>query len=224
MKKRLVLSIICEKYCLRIPIKNCHRRHILPNKCGLHTWFIAADMQFHWISLIVMIALHQRFNKCLIWASILVSYIFILYDSMFWAYGQTYGQTFTPAMSALLYPLKKVLWALNLTAIIWMCITGNATFINRFLSYKAFIPLSRLTYSVYLTHAWIVWIYWGSKRDLIDMKNFTILSLTSSVILISFCMSIVFSMLFEAPFFALQGQSLNASNNNNDSHEMDVNY
>ena len=171
---------------------------------------------------------------------------------MLWAYGHTYGQSFTPFTAAILYPLKKVLWALNLTAIIWMCITGNATFINKFLSFRAFIPLSRLTYSVYLTHAWIVWIYWGSKRDLIDMKNFTILSLTSSVILISFCMSIVFSMLFEAPFFALQSylkeyssdqikntllnktnnnsakfeafyrKPLNTSNNN-DSHEMTAN-
>jgi peptidoglycan/LPS O-acetylase OafA/YrhL len=85
-----------------------------------------------------------------------------------------------------------------------MCITGNGGLINKLLSWKAFIPLSRLTYSVYLTHAWLVWMYWASKRDLVDMNNFSIFSLTSGLLLMSYGLGAVFSLLFESPFFELQ--------------------
>jgi len=119
---------------------------------------------------------------------------------MFWAYGQPYNTW----LSAFLYPLKRFIWAINLAILIWLCISGNGGFINKFLSWKAFVPLSRLTYSIYLTHAWIVWIYWGSKRDLIDMKNFTILSLVSGVLFMSFFLGALFSLLFESPFLKLQ--------------------
>jgi peptidoglycan/LPS O-acetylase OafA/YrhL len=85
-----------------------------------------------------------------------------------------------------------------------MCITGNGGLVNKLLSWKAFIPLSRLTYSVYLTHAWLVEIYWASKRDLMDMNNFSILSLTSGLLLTSYGLGAVFSLLFESPFFELQ--------------------
>jgi peptidoglycan/LPS O-acetylase OafA/YrhL len=85
-----------------------------------------------------------------------------------------------------------------------MCITGNGGLVNKFLSWKAFIPLSRLTYCVYLTHAWIVWIYWGSKKDLVDMNNFNILSLFSGIIFMSYILGAIFSLLFESPFLVLQ--------------------
>jgi peptidoglycan/LPS O-acetylase OafA/YrhL len=87
---------------------------------------------------------------------------------------------------------------------IWMCITGNGGFINDFLSWKAFIPLSRLTYSVYLTHVWIDWYYWGTKRDLIDMNDFTYLFLFCGFLLMSYIIGAIFSLLFESPFFVLQ--------------------
>jgi peptidoglycan/LPS O-acetylase OafA/YrhL len=91
-----------------------------------------------------------------------------------------------------------------MATIIWMCFTGNGGFVNKFLSWKPFIPLSRLTYSVYLTHAWIVWIYWGSKRDLIDMRNLTILFLISGIIFMSYVLGAIFALLFESPFLKLQ--------------------
>ncbi len=85
-----------------------------------------------------------------------------------------------------------------------MCITGNGGLVNKLLSWKGFIPLSRLTYSVYLTHVWLVWMYWASKKDLVDMNNFSILSLTSGILLMSYGLGAIFSLLFESPFFELQ--------------------
>jgi peptidoglycan/LPS O-acetylase OafA/YrhL len=107
-------------------------------------------------------------------------------------------------ISALLYPTTRIIWAINTATIIWMCITGNGGFVNKILSWKAFIPLSRLTYSVYLTHAWIVWIYWGSRRDLFNLNNFSVFSLVTSIILLSYSLGAMFCLLFESPFLVLQ--------------------
>ncbi len=147
----------------------------------------------------------------MIWILLLIGYIIAIYDVQFWAYGESYNRW----VSAFLYPFKKIIWAINMATIIWMCFTGNGGFVNKFLSWKAFIPLSRLTYSVYLTHAWIVWIYWGSKRDLIDMKNFTILSLVSGIIFMSYVLGAIFSLLFEFPYFKLQSHFMNDKKTNN---------
>jgi hypothetical protein len=47
-------------------------------------------------------------------------------------------------------------------------------------------------------------MYWASKKDLVDMNNFSILSLTSGILLMSYGLGAIFSLLFESPFFELQ--------------------
>ena len=44
------------------------------------------------------------------------------------------------------------------------------------LSCKAFIPLSRLTYGVYLIHPIILYWYFGSMKAIIDMSIFELVS------------------------------------------------
>jgi peptidoglycan/LPS O-acetylase OafA/YrhL len=135
-----------------------------------------------------------------VWILIIIGYIITIYSTQYWVYGEPYNRW----ISAVLFPSTRIIWALNTAAIIWMCITGNGGLVNKFLSWEVFIPLSRLTYSVYLTHAWIVWYYWGSRRDLVDLSNFTILTLFSANILICYVLGALFSLLFESPTLLLQ--------------------
>jgi peptidoglycan/LPS O-acetylase OafA/YrhL len=124
-----------------------------------------------------------------------------MYDTYYWIFGESYNRW----ISAFLYPATRIIWALIIATTIWMCISGNGGLVNEFYSWKAFIPLSRLTYCVYLTHVWIDWYYWGSKRDLIDLNNLTYLILIICAILfISYIIGAIFSILFESPFFVLQ--------------------
>ena len=55
-------------------------------------------------------------------------------------------------------------------------------YIDEFLSWRAFIPLSRLTYGVYLIHAIILFWYYASAKALIDMSIFQLVSLIFSII------------------------------------------
>jgi hypothetical protein len=123
-----------------------------------------------------------------------------IYDTFYWVNGAPNNRS----ISAFLYPIIRIIWALNITGIIWMRVTRNGGLVNKLLPWKAFITLSRLTYSVFSIHAMIVWIYWGSRRDLVDMNNFSILSLVSGVLLMSYSLGAVFSLLFKSPFFELQ--------------------
>ena len=49
-------------------------------------------------------------------------------------------------------------------------------YIDKLLSWKAFIPLSRLTYGVYLIHPIILYWYFGSVKAIIDMSIFELVS------------------------------------------------
>jgi len=138
--------------------------------------------------------------KLLIWILILFAFSMCIFYTQFWIYGKPYNRW----ISAFIYPITRIIWAINTATIIWMCITGNGGFVNKFLSWKVFIPLSRLTYSVYLTHVWIVWYYWGSIRNLFDSNKFSVLIILTGIILISFITGAIFSLLFESPFLVFQ--------------------
>lgn len=77
----------------------------------------------------------------------LLGYIIAIYDTYYWIIGNEYNSF----VSAFSYQIVCIIWALNLCALIWMCVSGNGGIVNEILSWKLFIPLSRLTYSVYLT-------------------------------------------------------------------------
>ncbi len=142
-----------------------------------------------------------QLKKTIIWFLVVIGFITCIYDTYYWIFGKSYNRW----ISAFLYPGTRLIWTLITSATIWMCISGNGGFINQFYSWKAFIPLSRLTYSVYLTHVWIDWYYWGSKRDLIDLNNFThLILIICGILFISYIIGAIFSILFESPFFVLQ--------------------
>lgn len=93
-----------------------------------------------------------------------------------------------------------------LTAIIWLCLTGNGGIVGRVLSWHAFRPLSRMTYSVYLTHAWILWIALGARRELIDIAGLSVAVFCGGILVAVYIIGFIFTVIFEAPLFHLLEQ------------------
>jgi peptidoglycan/LPS O-acetylase OafA/YrhL len=87
---------------------------------------------------------------------------------------------------------------------IWFCVSGNGGIINKFLSLKIFVPLARLTYSVYLVHAWILWYFVGSRRNLIDVNIYDICAVFLHHLIMSYIIGLVFFVLFESPIIETQ--------------------
>lgn len=144
---------------------------------------------------VLMFLLCFQKTKYLLWLLAFSGYAFCIYSTLPWLFGRPYE----PIWSAILFPLNRTIWALVLTLVVWLCLTNNGTIIGRFLSWTALRPLSRMTYSVYLTHAWVLWIALGTRRELIDPSARSILLLSSGVITASFVIGFFFTILFETP-------------------------
>nr|XP_027206252.1 nose resistant to fluoxetine protein 6-like [Dermatophagoides pteronyssinus] len=260
----------------------------IDNMCGLHTWYLAADMQLHWLSLIPVIWIIKNPRNGLLltkffiiafiiitgfhiylqnlppggivttqsdmleedrtpgaftdiffkpwsnayvffvgfifgfhlydsklvhsffwtktkivacWLLIIYSYLFCIYSTMPWIYGQPYNRL----LSSISYPLNRIVWSIMLTLLLFMCITRPQSMIARILSWRVFRPLSRMTLSVYLTHAIVLHVALGSRHILIDLSITSLTFLCSSTLLLSYAVGSVFTILFESPIVNLFG-------------------
>lgn len=52
--------------------------------------------------------------------------------------------------------LSRTLWGVGLGWMVIACSTGNAPLVNKILSYKLFVPLSRMCYCMYLLNPLLV--------------------------------------------------------------------
>lgn len=79
--------------------------------------------------------------------------------------------------------------------------------LNRFLSWKWFDPLGRLTFCVYLLHVALIGVFfkymndWGKPIDRNSSAHLWIVSL--AVIVLSFVLALVFCLMVEFPFQSL---------------------
>ncbi len=140
---------------------------------------------------------------------------------MFWIYGDEYSHV----QSGIIYTGARILWALFSAWTIGACVTGYGGLINWMLSWKALVPLSRLSYSVFLTHVWSIWIFMGSQRHNLDTSRYSMvrvmfisrkISLNTSYFLFhqsllflahlfwSYSFGFIFMVIFESPILFWQ--------------------
>ncbi|XP_061188236.1 nose resistant to fluoxetine protein 6-like [Saccostrea echinata] len=106
--------------------------------------------------------------------------------------------------SAVYNALHRSVWGAAVCWVIFACATGNGGFINTILSWKVFVPLSRLSYAAYLIHLIIIYAYFLSRRMPIYMTDLELVYLFLSNLVVSYGAAFVVSLLFESPFMALE--------------------
>lgn len=77
-------------------------------------------------------------------------------------------------------------------------------FINRFLSWKGFLPLGRITYCVYLTHCDYLNVFYSAMRKIYYYTILGQFTASFGVIVISFSFALVTSVTLEAYFLNLE--------------------
>lgn len=137
-----------------------------------------------------------------------VSVLFGLYD-----YNR--GDAMSQELSSLYTALARTVWALSVGWVIYACSTGYGGFVNTILSWKAFIPLSRLTYCAYLVHPIILQSFYLSQRYTIYITDFEIMYLFFGNVMLSFAVAFVVSMTFEAPMILLESLVLGKNKKSN---------
>ncbi|XP_075539360.1 nose resistant to fluoxetine protein 6-like [Dermacentor variabilis] len=93
----------------------------------------------------------------------------------------------------------RILWSFCLSWITLACATGRAGTLSKFLSWNAFVPLSRLSYCVYLIHMPFLEVLVGSSRERIYWSVFNLLTLTFAVLVWCFLLSYMTFIACEAP-------------------------
>ena len=126
---------------------------------------------------------------------VLLGYLTVVYSTT----PYLHGVSREPQYSALLFTLNRTIWACMLTLLLWLCITKNGGIVGRILSWSAWKPLARMTYSVYLTHAWVLYVILGGRRQLIDLDMRSVLLLCSGSLALCYLVAALFTLLFESP-------------------------
>eukprot|EP00795_Rhopilema_esculentum_P001737 gene1737-16222_t len=75
------------------------------------------------------------------------------------------GKPFTEAENILYGSLSRLTWSVALSWVIFACHTGVGGLVNSILSWRAFIPLSRLTFGAYLLHPLVMIIFYQTKQS-----------------------------------------------------------
>ncbi|CAK1589448.1 unnamed protein product [Parnassius mnemosyne] len=95
--------------------------------------------------------------------------------------------------------LNRPIWAGLMAAFILLCEYGTLPLITDFLSWSAFVPLSKLSYGIYMCHFFFV------MRLTVDLRNpawydlFKILQDSMGIVVITYLLSLYISLFIESP-------------------------
>ncbi|XP_040357297.2 nose resistant to fluoxetine protein 6, partial [Ixodes scapularis] len=108
-------------------------------------------------------------------------------------------------LDAVLYAgFGKAIWALVLAWITFSCACGRGGFVTRLLSWKALVPLSRLSYGAYLVHSPLYLIRTGIMRERMSLQHFHLMKDFFGCVTLSFLLAYLLFLLCEAPVASLE--------------------
>ncbi|XP_066933870.1 nose resistant to fluoxetine protein 6-like [Clytia hemisphaerica] len=98
----------------------------------------------------------------------------------------------------------RLVWAVALCWVIYACHNGHGSIINDFLGWKVFIPLSRLTYGVYLIHYYLLDFIFDSMKTTFHTSEVNVAFLFIPIMVTSYFMSYIVAVCIEYPVFNLE--------------------
>ncbi|KAL5021783.1 hypothetical protein ScPMuIL_000938 [Solemya velum] len=146
---------------------------------------------------------NAKMNKLTVligWCSAIFTCLAVLYG----LYDAMNDNPVSDNVSALYNALHRTAWAAGIGWVIFACVTGYGGTLNTFLSWKGWLPLTRLTYCVYLVHPIV--IIWASntRKTLIHYDVVNISYLFIGHMAISCALAFILSLAFEAPMMGME--------------------
>ncbi|XP_045194786.2 uncharacterized protein LOC123550421 [Mercenaria mercenaria] len=112
--------------------------------------------------------------------------------------------TFTQQESAAFFALHRTAWGVAVCWIVFACATGHGGWINEVLSWKAFVPLGRLTYSAYLIHPLVMLVFYMSRNTPTYFSIYEVIYLFLGHLVLSYGIGFIVSLVFESPMMGLE--------------------
>ncbi|KAJ0171670.1 hypothetical protein K1T71_012433 [Dendrolimus kikuchii] len=120
----------------------------------------------------------------------------------------TTDRPYDPVESGIISAITRPVWAIAVCIIIGICEYGNSLYIRNILSWRVFVPLSRLSYGMYLSHPVILFRNVLSIRSPITFDIFSTIIDVLGVIVMVTAVSAVLWLLVEAPLNNISGKFL----------------
>ncbi|GIY90030.1 nose resistant to fluoxetine protein 6 [Caerostris darwini] len=107
----------------------------------------------------------------------------------------------TGKVATVLYAsLSRMSWTIGLAWIVIACSTGCGGFLTYVLAWKPLIPLSRLTFMVYMVHPLIQHVFYSTLREGIQARNSLAIFIYFGFVVSSYAFGVAVCLLLEAPF------------------------
>ncbi|XP_071147795.1 uncharacterized protein [Mytilus edulis] len=108
--------------------------------------------------------------------------------------------------------LSHLAWACCIAWVIYSCHHYRGGMINTMLSWRGFIPLSKLSYTIYLLNPVVIAVYIMSRKSLLYVDDLDMAFLIVGYFVVTIIGASVMSVFFERPFIALEKAFSRSSN------------
>ncbi|KAF4523233.1 hypothetical protein B566_EDAN011459 [Ephemera danica] len=113
------------------------------------------------------------------------------------------GHEYSVVQASFYGSLHRVAWALGVSWVILACVACHGGPVNRVLSWRGFVPLSKLTYCAYLTHYIVIFMSGGLWRNPHHFSNISAVHTFLGDLFMIFLPTLVLYVLVEAPVVTL---------------------
>ncbi|KAM7305330.1 nose resistant to fluoxetine protein 6 [Ixodes scapularis] len=134
------------------------------------------------------------------WLSAVTTGLTILYGVYDWNAYSPPG----PFLSILYGSTSRPAWSLCVAWVTFACVSGHGGFVNTLLSWKAFVPLSKLTFMAYLLHPPLMFMYAAHTINAIYVTQFMMVYLYFAHLLACYMASFVACVTCESPFINVE--------------------
>ncbi|KAG5894539.1 hypothetical protein JTB14_026827 [Gonioctena quinquepunctata] len=132
---------------------------------------------------------------------ILITSLFLMVGSI--VTGTIFYQAdyeYNPIESALYASLHRAVWSAGSVGVLYVASYGHTKYIYRFLSWKSWVPLSKLVYGAYLVHMQFQLRAVARKGGADVVSYFDVISSALSDVVLAFGTAFVLYLVVEAPF------------------------
>ncbi|XP_065347031.1 nose resistant to fluoxetine protein 6-like [Cloeon dipterum] len=110
---------------------------------------------------------------------------------------------YNPLDAAFYGSLHRLAWALTLSWIVWACVNGYGGVADRILSWKYFVPMSKMTFSSYLVHLPVIYVFMALRQTPTHVSHFEILYWFSGFVMLSMPFTLLLYLWVESPLMTL---------------------
>ncbi|XP_070534767.1 O-acyltransferase like protein-like [Ptychodera flava] len=145
------------------------------------------------------VKIHKVLNVFLWCCSTIVAYL-VIYGPYF-----STDENPTPQAASILYlSTHRFLLSACIGWVIFACATGNGGPVDRFLSWRGWLPLARVNYCAYLLHLTVILMYTWSLKYLWFYSNFNLAAVSIAMVAITYALAVIFTMVIEIPIIGLE--------------------